>query len=102
MPKFRKKPIEVEAFQFTRESIIFDGPGEKLPDWVQHNSKIGMPEDKDSKSESLLIINKTGEVIALQGDYLIKNDNGDITVMPARVFHQIWDLIEDETDENAG
>ena len=96
MPKFRKKPLEAEAFQFTRESIIFDTPGEKLPEWVQENAKVGMPEDKDSKSESLLVETGRGEdTLALQGDYILKNDKGELSVLPARVFHQIWEKVEE-------
>lgn len=65
MRKYRKKPIEIEAIQFTNENkdIVYSW-ATSLQQNVQHGWENGKP--------CLLIPTLEGEMICSLGDYLIK------------------------------
>ncbi len=99
MAKYRRKPLIVEAFRFTRESILAEGDGEKLPDWVQQNSIIGAPNNKDSNNEVLFVTTLIESMnMALQGDWLVKDSEGRIEIITPDIFPEIYELVEEEID----
>lgn len=93
MAKYRRKPLIIEAFRFTRESILAEGDGEKLPDWVQKRVKVIMRPDKHNVNQESLVINTPlGDRIMLQGDWLIK---GDAFPYKPSEFEGIYEPVED-------
>lgn len=87
MPKYRKKPVEVEAvkFEVTSYSIceiaILAGDQTIL---------FGLEND----SPVLRIPTKEGEMIARVGDYIIKGVEGEIYACKPKIFEKTYDRVD--------
>lgn len=82
--KFRKKPVVIEAIQFTPESlrqcIQFVGP-ERIEWW---------------SSEKLIIRTLEGNMTASPNDWIIKGVQCEFYPCKAEIFAQTYDLVEKE------
>lgn len=86
MTKFRKKPVEVDAWLY-RDSGDFSG----RPDWfgdaaqagkiIFHGTHIGVVTDE-------------GEMIAKPGDWIIRGVEGEIYPCRASVFAKTYEPVE--------
>ncbi len=85
MPKYRKKPVEVEAFRFGID---------KPPEWVDQAFKCrdyDLEYHIDSVGPSLIISTLEGEMTARQGDYIIKGVEGEIYPCKPDIFEKTYE-----------
>lgn len=92
--KYRKKPVEVEAFHFTKENY----KREKLPLWLKKAMSYG---------EISLFSQYGGEVISgdintlegkmqiSEGDYIIKGVKGEFYPCKPDIFEMTYEPVED-------
>ncbi len=85
--RYRKKPVVIEALQFTRESLkeCCDFLGNDLEEW-------GM--DSDDRGCYLLIRTLEGSHRASLGDYLIRGVKGEMYPCKPDVFKMTYDPVE--------
>lgn len=87
MPKFRKKPVVVEAVRWTGDNLheVLDFISTRAARWVQ------------SSHQGPLIIIRTleGEMAALPGDWIICGIKGEYYPCKPGIFAETYDLVED-------
>lgn len=82
--KYRKKPVEVEAIQYT---------GENLPEiinFVGCSLRVG--------GNLVVIFTLEGEMIVSELDYVIKGVNGEFYPCKPDIFEKTYERVIDETD----
>ncbi|PAD51134.1 hypothetical protein CHH98_10390 [Bacillus licheniformis] len=95
MPKYTKKPVEVEAFKLGFE---------KIPQWFKDHMKclVWLFSYKGPYTD---VIEKRGSmnrvVKAYEGDYIVKYENGDVKVMSPVVFEQEFEKVHDTAAKKA-
>jgi len=83
MTKYRKKPVEVEAEQWSGcTSPKFD----KLIEGQEHKLQI--------QGTTLFIATLEGEMVADQGDYVIKGIRGELYPCKPDIFKLTYDEVE--------
>lgn len=92
MPIYRKKPVEIEAMQFTDESK------DRVLSWASQ-IQANIFHDFDSENKPIIIIpTLQGKMICRIGDYLIKEPfpiNGKkLYPCEPTIFEQTYDKIE--------
>jgi hypothetical protein len=82
MPKFRKKPVVIEA-------VLFNGSNhDEVADFcAPHPVKVG-------GGRTLLIPTEEGEMTANQGDYVIKGVKGEVYPCKPDIFAATYDPAE--------
>lgn len=86
MPKFVKKPIEVEAFHYT-----FDSPNFRI--WRRKMRFIDwFFKPHDSR---LWIITPEGEFFVSQGDWIIKGIQGEFYPCKPDIFEKTYSPVEE-------
>jgi len=94
--KYRKKPIVVEAFQWT------GGPDQtEDPEWICEAIRrkrarfiyIG-------KQCHFLIVTPEGTMEASQGDYIIRGVNSEIYPCKPDIFEKTYDRVNEDGDED--
>ncbi len=84
--KFRKKPVEVEAWQFTKET----------KDQVFNNITCNHYPGFDVMGEPIIIIETLeGKMIAQIGDWIIKGVNGEFYPCKPDIFEKTYEALED-------
>lgn len=82
--KYRKKPVEVEAIQYT---------GENLPEiinFVGRNLRV--------RGNLVVIFTLEGEMIVSELDYVIKGVNGEFYPCKPDIFEKTYERVIDEAD----
>jgi hypothetical protein len=83
MPKFRKKPVEIEARQFTEESI------EEIAGWC------GGRMEGDGHDQPVIIIHTLeGDMTAFVRDWIIEGVQGEFYPCKPDIFDQTYDPVE--------
>jgi len=83
MTKFRKKPVEVEAMQWTEESIL------EIIQWlVKNNAEYAW------ESIRLYIRTLEGTVIAHPNDWLIRGVEGEFYPCKDSIFKKTYEEVE--------
>lgn len=88
MPKYRKKPVEIEAKQFKRKNII------ELAEWTNGNlHNIVIPKCIGGIMTGQV---KTleGIMVATEKDYIIKGVNGEFYPCKPDIFHKTYEKVE--------
>jgi hypothetical protein len=86
MPKYRKKPVVIEAIQYTGEN--FQEIYEALPDIADIKSHF--------RDGSIIIPTLEGDMTAIPSDYIIRGVNGEFYPCKEDVFHKTYELVEEE------
>jgi len=84
MPKFRKKPVEIEARQYTRNGL----EAEKVAEWCR-----GTQTDDGCE-----ILTLEGTMLASYGDWIIKGVNGEFYPCKPDIFEKTYEKIEKENE----
>jgi hypothetical protein len=94
MPKFRKKPVEIEAFQFT---TVYSYA--RIVEWIKSCSATHkVPGDYISFSHGKIYMGTIdGEKIVSFGDWIIKRDLGDFYPCDYRTFEATYDPVESKS-----
>jgi hypothetical protein len=91
--KYRKKPIVVEAIQFTGDNW------QEIKEWMWNNgSRRYCTERVDEKGNVIAIILKTpeGYMEAIKGDYIIKGVAGEFYPCKPGIFEATYEEVKDE------
>lgn len=82
--KYRKKPVEVEAWQI--------GSNEEYPDWlIEAIEKDIATEVTDN---NWLICTLEGDHIGKAGDYIIQGVKGELYPCKPDIFEQTYEMVE--------
>ena len=97
MAKYRKKPVEIEAFQY--DGDLINSQGEYyVPDWAELAHKQGIliysSLDKYSPPSELFIKTLEGVMHAAVGDYIIRGVQGEFYPCKPDIFAQTYELVE--------
>ena len=95
MPKFRKKPVLIEAIQWdgTKESAheivkhLCARDDGMIPYKEEHGRKLFLAED----GEHLRIVTLEGEMLASPGDYIIKGVKGELYPCKPDIFDATYE-----------
>lgn len=93
MTMYRKKPIVVEVWKFSRELIS------ERPEWVIYDELkiVGKP-DSFTGDVALLLLNTTeGHIWATEGDYIIKGVKGEVYPCKPDIFEQTYVKVEGQS-----
>ena len=97
---YRKKPVEIEAFQMTKErrSNNIEWPGWLHEAWNKDNDEEGClypSEYPNSDGTDRLHINTLeGVYLVSWNDYIIRGVNGKLYPCKPDIFHKTYDKVE--------
>ena len=80
--KYRKKPVEIEAFQFGKDDF---------PPWFTQEI---YEDNVVLKDKSAYIKTLEGTMIANSGDFIIKGVKGEIYPCKADIFEQTYEKVD--------
>ena len=81
--KYRKKPVEVEAIQLTKDNMI------EVLSFCNSNDIVASNEDGQLSIRTL-----EGTMIASVNDYIIRGVKGEIYPCKPDIFEQTYDKVE--------
>ena len=86
--KYKKKPVEIEAIQFTRDNV------EEIKEFTEGNA-INFRTERCINGNSYCEIKILGGTMtATEGDYIIKGVNSEFYPCKPDVFEKIYELVE--------
>lgn len=94
MAKYRKKPVEIEAFQYDGDFMNKDGDY-YVPEWAVNAKLEGVLYFKDGE---LYIKTLEGVHHARVGDYIIKGVKGEIYPCKPEIFEMTYEAVEERKD----
>lgn len=87
MSRFRKRPVVIEAVQWTGERAAGDGVP---PAWYSNSLLDGLiRRDKDRK---LKLWTDAGVMTASPGDWIVKGIRGELYPVNAEIFNDTYEL----------
>ena len=92
MKKFVKKPVVIEAIQFTTNNEPNDVEMTRMVDWINAESDMKI---SSHNGTSIFINTLEGEMRAECGDWIIKGVNGEFYPCKPDVFEKTYDVVED-------
>ena len=101
MAKYRKKPVEVEAFQFTQER---HGSNAEWPEWLlmawnNEPPKVGALFRKSGDGPvSYLISTLEGALHISVDDWLIQGIQGELYPCKPDIFEATYELVKEESN----
>ena len=96
MAKYRKKPIEIEAFKWTGDINQTEDPI-----WIVEAIKKGdawVHEDSINGAIEMRIKTLEGVMTANRGDYIIKGIKGEIYPCKSDIFEMTYEVVEERKD----
>lgn len=84
--RYRKKPIEIEAFQYNGELIVFNAPR-----WLVTAQRKGTLYFEDCSTEKCYLKTPVGDVHVNIGDYIICGVNGYLYPCNPNVFEETYE-----------
>lgn len=87
MPKFRKKPVVIEAEQFIKDQ---SGPSSVI--FLLQKT----PTNYRFEDEFLIIETLEGEMKASDGDWIIRGVNGECYPCKPDIFEKTYELVPDQ------
>lgn len=85
MPRYRKKPVEIEAMQFLGDyesvTAIHKWAGKTLLVWFMHSNKMNIP-------------TLEGDMTANVGDWIIRGINGEYYPCKPDIFEKTYEPVE--------
>lgn len=88
--KFRKKPVVIEALQWTGENI------EEIKDFAGGGAVIHKIFEGTGPEYFLQIITLEGVMEASHGDFIIKGVNGEFYPCKPDIFEKTYELVNEE------
>ena len=92
MTKYRKKPVVVDAWKFTRKAL------ENKPEWLVYDEKkvVGKSDSFTGDVVMLLLNTLEGHLWATEGDYIIKGVKGEVYPCKPDIFEQTYEEVEND------
>lgn len=91
--KYRKKPVEIEAFRYDGDFIDKDG-NYYIPGWGIEAFENNIIKYKSYDNGKLSIETLEGTMIADIGDYIIKGVNGELYPCKPDIFRKTYELVK--------
>jgi hypothetical protein len=94
MAKYRKRPVVIEAFQWTADENQTDDPV-----WIVEairQDKVHF-ENEGTLEVAMIVHTLEGRMKANRGDYIIKGVKGEIYPCKPDIFEATYDIVEDKT-----
>jgi hypothetical protein len=91
MPKFKKKPVVIEAIQYTGKNDF------EINNWthgIAYGSPVLEPTDKNPTGDYLQIKTLEGIMTAIVGDWIIKGVNGEFYPCKPDIFEKTYDPVD--------
>jgi hypothetical protein len=88
MPKFRKKPIEIEAWQFEAPTFM------KQPTWFGHAMMVGKIHYRGGENPHYTIETLEGKMRAVPGDWIIQGVKGEIYPCKDEIFRMTYEAVD--------
>lgn len=95
MARYRKKPVVVEAWQFTKENYK-----EGVPRWIRYSERkvtLWGQYGGDVIAGEIETLEGTHEVS--ENDYIIKGVHGELYPCKPDIFHKTYEEVEDKEYE---
>lgn len=97
---YRKKPVEVEAFQWTGTP-----DQEPEPSWMNEALRNGRAiiyhlHNSPNEVAEMGIRTLEGEMFATQGDYIIRGVKGELYPCKPDIFHLTYEKVKHEPESN--
>lgn len=89
--KARKKPVEVETFQYDGDLMASNGKY-YVPEWAVAADKDGTFKIKGQGD--LYIATLEGDMLVSVGDYVIQGVNGELYPCKPDIFEKTYEIIE--------
>ncbi len=86
MPRYRKKPVVIDAELFVPYNI------EKILDWVPDSYES---KDIEGLPDGIIIETLEGDMKASYGDFIIKGVSGEFYPCKPDIFRKTYELVED-------
>ena len=86
--KFRKKPVEIDAYEFTGGNAYY------VNQWARELGYTG-PEFTEFEGTKLAIPTLEGTTIASPGDYVIRGVKGEYYACKPDIFAATYDAVEE-------
>jgi len=87
MPTYRKKPVEVEAFQLPEKNDYYVRP---FHEWAEDS---GFTEYESGRDQSLIIKTLEGDMEAQPGDWIIKGIAGEFYPCKPDIFEATYEPV---------
>lgn len=87
MGLYRKKPVVIEAIQFTRNNF------QEIRDFTGYNANTLTIERRIDGIASCIIPTLEGQHIATEGDYIIKGVNGEFYPCKPDIFEKTYEKV---------
>lgn len=104
MPKFRKKPVVVEAFQMTkkRRHDVTEWPDWLRRAWVQSAEGVGglFVANDDPEQDRLCISTLEGICRVGWGDFIVQGVAGELYPCKPDIFEATYEPIQSEAESN--
>lgn len=92
MPRYRKKPVVIEAVQFNGVDDYLD-----ICEWIRKSGGTLAPEEVVEFRTPIMLINTLeGTMAANKGDYIIKGVNGEFYSCKSDIFLKTYEAVEDD------
>jgi len=97
MPKFRKRPVEIEAVQLTRDSLaeivkLFESSPTSR--WIRE-TQVDPETEEPLVGKGLIIHTLEGDMLARQGDWIIRGVNGELYPCKPDIFEKTYDPVDE-------
>ncbi|MCZ6654830.1 MAG: hypothetical protein O7D91_17615 [Planctomycetota bacterium] len=94
--KFRKKPVVIEAWQFTEENR---NNGSSWPEWLREAAELPIYTPGrvfyESGPVNMLVVNTLeGIMFARAGDWIIQGVNGELYPCKPDIFEETYDKVD--------
>ena len=89
MPKYRKKPVVIEARKFTTNNDHDEACMNAIVGWIVNNGGKASHNGTD-----IMIVTPGGDHKAMCGDYIIKYGKRDFYLCNADAFESIYELAD--------
>ena len=84
MPKFRKKPVEIEAWQHSMDPA---------PEWILNAIEVGIIQPGAPPVSPLIIKTLEGNMASNPGDWIIKGVKGELYPVKNDIFLQTYEPV---------
>lgn len=89
MPRFRKKPVVIEARQLTGGTIDYY----EIAEWCDGNVNVQTSKDRRGLEPSIAIKTLEGVMNATPGDWIIEGVNGEFYPCKPDIFEKTYELV---------
>lgn len=93
MTQYRKPPVVIEAFRWTGDANQTDDP-----EWIVKAIKMAKVSFDNFAGETMLaIMTHDGKIYARQGDYIIRDNDGVLSVSKPDIFEATYEAMDTPT-----